>query len=225
MTIKEDNLGFRGHYIRNNKQIYLSKKKYPEVVTFEPIHKLIEESTYDDMNKRIDIKECISYLELQKRILNCDTKDQELEYIIKKLQYEERSKERISQSEATELVYKGKNDIYKLLDDIISISNIYITSSFDEEKNVQIQVSNFSYKSNGECQFIHFINGKKIKEYLFKIKKLIYSKLDETSVIELDDFNFVSNEYVQFQESKSMFGRLTPKIYLSSHERIIITKP
>ena len=48
----------------------MNKDDYDNVITFEPIHKLMEESTFEEMGKRISIQKCIEYLELQRKILD-----------------------------------------------------------------------------------------------------------------------------------------------------------
>lgn len=55
MILKNDNMGFRGQYRRENRQFYLNSSEYG-VFTFEPIHRLLEESTKLEMCERIDIK-------------------------------------------------------------------------------------------------------------------------------------------------------------------------
>ena len=51
MTLKGDNIGFRGQYQRGDVQIFLNKENFGDVITLEPIHKLIEQATFEDMNK------------------------------------------------------------------------------------------------------------------------------------------------------------------------------
>lgn len=51
MTLKGDNIGFRGQYQRGDVQIFLNKEVFGDVITLEPIHKLIEQATFEDMNK------------------------------------------------------------------------------------------------------------------------------------------------------------------------------
>jgi hypothetical protein len=46
-------------------QTDLDKDDYNNVITFDPIHKLMEESTCEEMGKRISIQKCIEYIELQ----------------------------------------------------------------------------------------------------------------------------------------------------------------
>jgi len=61
--------GFRGEYNRKDPQIYLDKKSIG-VITLEPIHKMLEKATKNDFRYRISIEECLSYLQIQRAILN-----------------------------------------------------------------------------------------------------------------------------------------------------------
>lgn len=43
MTLKGDNIGFRGQYQRGDSQIFLNKVKFGNVITLEPIHRLMQD--------------------------------------------------------------------------------------------------------------------------------------------------------------------------------------
>lgn len=224
MTIKEDNIGFRGEYSRGDIQIYLDKTRY-NVLTFEPIHKLLEEATYEVMDKRITIEKCIKYLELQKQIVVRNKREQLPAGFVQQLQYEENNRKIISKIEPDSLVYERKPDIYKVLEEIISVANVYIKNLSDERAVSQIQISDFSINSDGTCQLLYFYNGKKVKEYLCSIKKMTYSKKEELIILDLNDVNIVDQEYISFAESQKGFGNIYSRIILESNENIIITKP
>ena len=59
----------------------LNKEVFGDVITLEPIHKLIEQATFEDMNQRISIHQCIDYLELQRNLLD----ERELELLSNEL--------------------------------------------------------------------------------------------------------------------------------------------
>lgn len=61
--------GFRGEYNRKDPQIYLDKKEIG-VKTLEPMHKMMWWATRDNFNDRIDIEDCLHYLNIQKTIIN-----------------------------------------------------------------------------------------------------------------------------------------------------------
>lgn len=112
MTLKMDNNGFRGQYDRGDNQIYLSKSNH-NVCTLEPIHKLLEESTCDDIFKRITITDCIKYLEYQKQIIvNPDSIDH---LKLQRLQYEEDSRKMIAKNEPNEIIYSEETSLLSIL--------------------------------------------------------------------------------------------------------------
>lgn len=224
MTLKEDNIGFRGQYYRGDMQIYLDKDVYG-VATLEPIHKLMEKSTYEDMNKRIVIEKCIEYLKLQIQVLKGDTQERIVGNFVRQLQYEENSREIISKSKPDELVYKDKHSIYEILGKVIPFADIYVKSLYDKENIKQIQVSDFNVSSNGICKLLYYYNGKRIREYLFIAKKMTYSKQKRLMIFNLNDFDAVEKEYVSYDRSQGGFENTYPKIFFTSYEEIIVTKP
>lgn len=120
MVLKNDNIGFRGEYKRDNKQFYLKSKEYG-IITFEPIHKLLDKSTKFNMNERIDMKECRELIIEQLLIMNEDTSNKALSY-----RFEELKKEMVNDEEPDERLYSNFNTILKLLEKFILISNIII---------------------------------------------------------------------------------------------------
>ena len=69
MAFAKNKSGFRGEYNRKDPQIYLDKTNI-QTETLEPIHRMMEESTYTDFQRRISIEKCLDYLYLQKSINN-----------------------------------------------------------------------------------------------------------------------------------------------------------
>lgn len=58
MVLKCNNHGFLGEYVRGKSGIYIDKKSL-NIVTAEPLHRLMESATKDDWNERIDIRDCL----------------------------------------------------------------------------------------------------------------------------------------------------------------------
>lgn len=225
MTLKRDDVGFRGQYQRGNVQIYLNKNEYDNVATLEPIHRLLEESTHDDMNKRIPIEKCIEYLELQLKILNEREKEHLSESLVEQLLYDEHSKRIIASEEPAELVYDDKSIIVNMLRGIISVSDIYVETISSGEKAKQIQVTDYQTGSNGTCKLQYYNGGTKIKEYLFSIKKMVYIKSSGNAIcLELEDISFAEEGYVAYSEARGGFGNVYPKIFFSESEKIIIKR-
>lgn len=220
MTLKEDAIGFRGQYQRGDAQIYLNKEKYENVVTLEPIHKLMEEATFDEMRKRISIAKCIEYLELQCKIMiepKSISKGK-----IDQLQYEEYSKRVIANNEPDEVSYTDKNIISDMLKGIISLADFYI-ESIETNQREQIQITDIVAEQRGSCKLLLYIDGNKIKEYLLNIKVMRYSKSNGKIVLELGNDLKVTESYVPYAGSRRGFRNIYSQVYLSSNERIIIT--
>lgn len=224
MTLKGDNIGFRGQYQRGNVQIFLNKEKFGDVITLEPIHKLMEEATFDDMNKRISIHQCIDYLELQRKILNERERELLSDELVSRLLYDEYSKMVIERAEPDELIYEDEGTIFSMLRGVIPISKIKVKSLINEQKVKQIQLTDFQVGAGGVCKLLYFNNGIKVKEYLLEINKMSYSNLNSHIVLELNDIDLVDKEYVAYSETTHGFGNVYPKIYFSSNEKIIIEK-
>lgn len=224
MTLKGDNIGFRGQYQRGDVQIFLNKENFDDVITLEPIHKLIEEATFEDMNKRISIHQCIDYLELQSKLLSEREREMLSDELVSQLLYDEHSKTIIERAVPGQLIYEDKDTIFTMLKGIIPISKIKVKSLIDEQKVKQIQLTDFQVGIGGVCKLLYFNNGIKVKEYLLEINKMSYSNLNSDIVLELNNIDLVDKEYVAYSETMHGFGNVYPKIFFSSNEKIIIEK-
>lgn len=222
MTLKENDAGFRGHYNRKEHQIYLERRKY-DILTLEPIHCLIENATYDTMTERITIDECICYIEQQEKIINGDILEEE----INKLCFEEVSKELINQNAPDGNFYYDHKKIYNILSSIIELSRIYLRNVNEPvEKKKQIQVSSLDILSDGMGKFNLFMNGKKIKEFLFKVKSLAYYQISLTNshpiIVYLENIDNYDHGYRSFGSARLHFGNEDKKIIINDDYEIII---
>ena len=94
----------------------------------------------------------------------------------------------------------------------------------NEQKEKQIQLTDFQVGAGGICKMLYFNNGIKVKEYIMEINKMIYSHLSSDIVLEFNDIDSVDEEYVAYSETVHGFGNVYPKIYFSSNEKIIIKR-
>lgn len=221
MVIKEDSFGFRGQYNRANEQIYLQKSLY-EVKTLEPVHRLIEQATYDEIEKRITIKECIAYLEQQIAILE-DEPDKRLpEEELNALCHAEVSRTFIEQTEPDEYTYTDRAAIYRYLDEVLQYSVISVIDPSGNAKGIRV---NALTKHADGCATLDFLyQGKKAKEYLFRAKKLVCRKKDDviTAEIELAGISDREDGYVDFENVSFGFGNVDKKIVLPDGYRLEI---
>lgn len=205
MVVKNDNIGFRGEYKRDNKQFYLKASEYG-ITTFEPIHKLLEKSTKFNMNERININECRELIIAQLSILNEGITNKALSY-----RFEELEKEMIDYEEPNERIYRNSNTIIKVLEEFTPISNIIIEGA-NEIINADLvkrwKVNNsiiFKSKLKTGQSFLcypNFIKYSNEKEgFELHIKK-----------IERED---IHSEFVSYKESKiSKWGIVNNSIFL-----------
>ncbi len=224
MTLKGDNIGFRGQYQRGDIQIFLNKENFGDVITLEPIHKLIEEATFEDMSKRISIHQCIDYLELQRKLLNARERKLLSDELVSQLLYDEHSKRIIEHTEPAELIYEDKDTIFNMLKGVIPISRIMVVAFNVVQEVKQIQITDFQVGTGGICKLFYFNNGIRVKEYILSIQKMSYSNLDSAIELQLNDIDFLDEEYVAYSETTHGFGNVYPQIYLSSNERILIKR-
>lgn len=213
MVITENNAGFRGKYNRGDRQIYLDRKKY-SVKTIEPLHRLLEKATEDKMNNRIKIDECIKYINTQINICSHNLSDDEEA----KLLYSELSEEFVNIEIPSERVYTNCKIIYKYLNNIFEYASISVSSVSYMDR--ELNVNKFIILSNDFALMLYYAqNGRKVKEYLFKAKKLTYKNsmemIIETAVIE--DFD---SEYTTYADSQVGFAFIGKKIVLN--EEVII---
>lgn len=222
MNIKEDNNGFRGPYNRKDIQIYLDKNRIG-VITLEPIHMLLEGATHDDLSKRIDINECIHLLMLQKEIIiNPDSPG--LSTRIKAFVFDENRKEVVAQSEPTELVYEDTHAISRMLNQLLSISNVYVNikNSIDGDAEKQINASRHDLHPNNECIFYFDSNGGSSIRYHMYIKRMVCSPLYDEITLELDVNKNPPSGYIRYGSKQLPLPNM--QYYLTNSENIILRK-
>lgn len=220
MTLKNDRFGFRGCYKRGDNQIYLDREKY-NVETFEPLHMLMEEATYEENHRRITIEKCIEYLNLQIGVI----KETLSEERIRQLKYEERRKELISKNEPEKIIFENKDLIFKMIKEIVLMADVFIKELWDDSQGKQIQVSNFDAISEHIWLLSYYYAGKRVKEYRLNIKSLIYSNKNGEIVLELDNLDVKEEGYVSFAESNRVIGSTYSKIYLTADEKVVLKNP
>lgn len=194
------------------------------VITLEPIHKLMEEATFEEMGKRISIQKCIEYLELQRKILNREEYELLSNEFVSQLLYDEYSKKIIACSKPDELTYKDAAIITHMLRDIIPISNIFVKSLHSDQNIKQIQITDFQVGMDGICKLLYYNKGIKIKEYLLNISKMNYSNYSSVISLELNDISLVDEGYIAYSAAGHGFGNEYPRVYFSSGEKIIIKR-
>lgn len=225
MILKEDNNGYRGQYQRGDSQIYLNKEMYTGVVTFEPLHMLMEEATFEEMEKRISIQKCIEYLELQRKIINNQERNLLPEELISNLLYSEDSKRMIAFTKPDELVFEDNKKMMDILKKIIKNSYICVKASEYGKEETRINVTDIKHERDKLFRlFYHDGSGKKIKEYLLYITKIRFSISNLEFILQLDDFLVNDESFVRFSDEILYFGIKHSNVYFTSKDTIIIKR-
>ncbi len=208
MVLKNDTFGFRGEYKRDNIQFYLKPIDFG-ITTFEPIQKLLEESTKLNMNERIDMKECRELIIEQLLVMNEDTPNKTLSY-----RFEELEKEIVNNEEPDERVYRDFKTILKVLEDLTPISNIIIEGA-NEIINADLVKP---WKAHESIIFKSMLNfGQVFLCYPYYIK---YSNEKEgfelhIKKIERED---IHSDFVSYKESRILkWGMANNSIFLDEH--------
>lgn len=114
--------GFRGEYSRKDDQIYLSKERFRDVLTLEPIHKAMELATKHNYADRPDITEILMLLNLQLQIVRHRISDD----IILSLQYQEASKHVEQSIEPDHKTYCESTKVAEFLNALVGTSELVV---------------------------------------------------------------------------------------------------
>ena len=181
MCIKRDNIGFRGRYNRGDDQIYLDREKV-EVLTLEPIHRLLEKATEESPDKRITITECIAELIAQQRIIrNPNASDP----AIKALIFAENKERALQKISPDFYVYENKDLIISVLNEILPYGNMYIIDITGRRQMLQSTERIIEKVSENVWRLDLFINDVKTQSLLFSIDRMIHKIEDDEIKLEL----------------------------------------
>lgn len=183
----------------------------------------IRRATYNEITKRITIDKCIDYLKLQKRIIKGELSQNEID----ELCFKEIHKEFINTNLPNKYIYEESMLIYRVINSVIDISNIYVRT-IEKNNKRQIQVSAINLLSNNLLELSYFSNGKKVKEYIFKAEEIICSEnlesADEPIIVKLLHVNDIGAEYTEFGKIEFGFGNLNNKIVITEDYEIVFER-
>ena len=205
--IKNDFIGFRGEYKRDN-EFYLNPKEYG-VMSFEPLHRLLEQSTKIDMSERIDINNCRYLLTEQLSIIEKVDQQKSLTYM-----YDELQMEVLNRHEPEERIYRD----YKTIDDILRkftpISTITILGANKVINATKIS----SWKTQNAYLFTSDTNSVLSYSYLFYPDYIKFTKDNEGIELYIKGVNReeIHAEFISFNELKqeAMWGIPNTNIFL-----------
>lgn len=134
--------GFYQRYSRSDDNMYLGtliKSNF----TLEPIHKILEESTFDDYDRRISITDCCKLLSLQRDVFLQKLPERELA----QLRYSESFNRALQRTIPDEVVITNNGEINRILNEL-SMSSRIIVSEFGEKRELGSFVSIKQVKSD-----------------------------------------------------------------------------
>lgn len=220
MAIKEDTNGFRGVYDRKDSQRYINKRNYENVSTFEPIHKMLESITAENMNDRMSISECIDCVDEQIALLSdsvhFDT------YKLQHLIYEENCREIIESNIPDEVSYTDHIVIMKMIVGLIRNAEISIDNNLFTQK---IQVAVAHDDSEGYIYCDSYADGRKVCEYVFKVNKMICSNKNDAVTLmidKIDEERMQGRGYIKYGGRNQAYG--LKRYYLTENQSISLYK-
>ena len=222
MILKEEPFGFYGPYKygEDSKQLLLDEKKY-SVETFIPINKLIHEATYDDFTKRINIDDCIGYIELQQKLISNNLNDDE-KVIINNLKNEELLI-KFKEDKCSKHIISNKEFIAEFLQKNQFPSKIKICGTISDdkeevkEKELLLEISRVRINHN-YCQGYYFINKRKIYECHFIVNEIILNEEKQQF-----EFQLIEDERLwKYNNIIEARGNIVGKYYVPSNKKIVI---
>lgn len=222
MILKEEPFGFYGPYKygEDSKQLLLDEKKY-SVETFIPINKLIHEATYDDFTKRINIDDCIGYIELQQKLISNNLNDDE-KVIINNLKNEELLI-KFKEDKCSKHIVSNKEFIAEFLQKNQFPSKIKICGTISDdkeevkEKELLLEISRVRINHN-YCQGYYFINKRKIYECHFIVNEIILNEEKQQF-----EFQLIEDERLwKYNNIIEARGNIVGKYYVPSNKKIVI---
>lgn len=197
--LTEQGKGYRDRYNRTNNNVYL-KSLLNQKHTLEPLHAMMENTTFDEYNNRLNINECIKYIKDQISIFNENINREQLSLY----EYEENFKEIITKVKYNETVIKDEIEIQKVLKAFEGTTKVVVSEQNKQSELGALLSSKFLNNSVFVLKIAAALSFGTInsKDYYFKIlesritdKKEVYFLTDlildeiENDIISCDRFN------------------------------------
>jgi len=207
-VLKNDTMGFRGAYKRDNKEFYLNALDYG-ITTFEPVHQLLEQSTQMDMLKRISIQKCKELLSEQLLTINQPKSEKAKVY-----RFNEVKMEIVNNNQPDLRVYRNFDKIFTILDAIIAVSHMVIEGadeliSADSIQKWRVNDRAFVLKNTSKSVVTH--------SYLCYPDYIEYStdKEDIKLYIKAVSREVIHSDFISYKERKmAMWGGINSNIFL-----------
>lgn len=191
MVLHCNNRGFPSEYSRIADDIYIFKEKF-DFETAEPLHRLMEESTKHNYWERVDIENCINYIENQLRVIKGDISQD----VLRELKYSEESKRIDATILSDEKIFRDSASILKILNNMsgfvelvfLEMEKEYCRCPLRKARHIQdklfeVEIQN-PYNSGMRKSILLAIDNicmKKDKELIYEIQLTSYC-LDDKSI-------------------------------------------
>ena len=134
MILLCNNRGFHSEYTRTNDHVYIDKEKY-QLQTAEPLHCLMEGATKHNWAERIDIDDCLFYLNEQLRVVINNLPQK----ILKEYKYTERTKRIDAKAPPDKKEYTDPLSIIEVLNELSEIVSLVFVDAGKEYGQIPLR--------------------------------------------------------------------------------------
>ncbi len=166
IMMKENTNGFRGEYNRKDPQIFLSKSDL-RVKTLEPLHVMMENATKTNYFDRLDISDCMKYLQIQKSIVDGTVE----ESVLNKYLFDE-SIGYANTLEPDERVFYKSTSIFQVLKKLVDYSYTVNVDDYGKKYFLGKYIAVEDVSGNNDFRFTLYKNS-------FSGNKVIYLRIAE----------------------------------------------
>lgn len=194
MVLYCNNGGFPSEYSRMSDSVYIDKEEF-QMETAEPLHLLMEGATKHNYWERIDIDDCISYVENQRRVISGKMPQD----ILARWKYDEQVKRMSLVIPSDEKVYKEPVAIVRILNSMSGVAGIIFTEAGKDYSLLPLRKVNHIENNLFEIQVLNpYFNGKK-KVIEMAISKIVMDK-DMSYVIHSVKYSFNNRPVPLFEQ-------------------------
>ena len=179
MVLHCNNRGFSSEYSRTADDIYIDKEIF-EFETAEPLHRLMEEATKHNYWERIDIGDCINYIENQLRVIKGDVRQD----LLRELKYSEEAKRIDATVPSDEKIFRDSAAILKILNNMSGVVELVFLEIEKEYCRCPLRQTRHIQDNLFEVEIHNPYNGGKRKIIILAIDNICLKK-DKDMIYEI----------------------------------------
>lgn len=204
--------------MRNRNSVYVDKDKF-QIETAEPLHRLMEEGTKHHYWERIDIEDCLSYIEDQLRVIRGTMPRQTLT----DLKYAEQVKYNSLIIPSDEQIYKEPDAILKILNSMAYTVGLVFIDAGKESMLLPLKKARYIEGNVYEIEICNpYYEGRK-KVIEIAIDDICIKK-DMTYILHSVTFSFDEKSVPLFSGISDGLGNKYKRIRLNNNYLIRMTK-